>query len=466
MIKEILKKEFVLKSTEKLKTTNEAIVKNFETSPETQQFMRENEVGLSDLKEAQEEIEKAITREGFRENDKEDRKAYFPRDPIMSLIQSSLQAYCQEKQPDSIKGKSSEAQNLVNNKDIAVTNIGLDEGLIKFLTDEGDQGLFGKYEKDIRWANCVLAAGIRRWRGRHPFNAEPATPYKIGKNARVVLLSDWGSGLPRAQRLSREAIREELVDPKATHRDKHVIHLGDVYYSGWAKEYEQNFLPFWAVNENEADQITSWSLNANHDMYSGGEGYFETLLGDKRFLHQEKSSFFSLENDKWLLLGLDTGYDNNLIVEEHSLYGSQNEWAYKKLSEAANKTGILMSHHQPFSSFASGGEKLLEKLHKPLSENLVEAWFWGHEHRCTLYKEKENIKFPRCIGHGGIPFYVEDDPLPNDVSYEYRSGFRSSLEDWNYFGFVVLDFDDDKLTARYVDERGFEHFSEEIAAKR
>ncbi|HEX9930108.1 MAG TPA: hypothetical protein VGB02_16360, partial [Pyrinomonadaceae bacterium] len=176
-------------------------------------------------------------------------------------------------------------------------------------------------------------------------------------------------------------------------------------------------------------------------------------------------SFFSLENDNWMLLGLDTAYNDNRIFDAHDLYGDQNQWAYQKLTaaKAQNKKGILLSHHQPFSAFADGGEKILNKLSTSLSELLVHTWFWGHEHRCTLYNERENIKFPRCIGHGGIPFYVENKALPDGVAYEYRDGFDDFNETWNYFGFVVLDFEGSEITARYINEQGIQHHVETIS---
>jgi len=195
-------------------------------------------------------------------------------------------------------------------------------------------------------------------------------------------------------------------------------------------------------------------------MYSGGKGYFDYLLSDKRFELQENSSFFSLENDKWLLLGLDTGYHEKMF-DPHDLYGQQNMWAYKRLL-TSKKTGILLSHHQPFSAFEKKGKKILDKLQTPLQENLVRAWFWGHEHRCTFYRPMQHIEYPRCIGHGGVPFYVSNDPLPtaNGVIYEYRDGFDDLLESWNYFGFVVLDFEDDIINVRYINERGYKHKEE------
>jgi hypothetical protein len=54
---------------------------------------------------------------------------------------------------------------------------------------------------------------------------------------------------------------------------------------------------------------------------------------------------------------------------------------------------------------------------------------------------------------------VKNDPLPtaDGVIYEYRDGFDDLLESWNYFGFVVLDFDHDTIHARYINERSTPH---------
>ena len=40
--------------------------------------------------------------------------------------------------------------------------------------------------------------------------------------------------------------------------ETHAIHLGDVYYSGWAAEYDAHFLPFWPVLPEEASRHGSW----------------------------------------------------------------------------------------------------------------------------------------------------------------------------------------------------------------
>lgn len=467
MIKQLLERDFMLKSADTLRMSLEETIRSVESSLAIKELLETQELEKSDLLKAQEELLTAMQREELRPQEKEDRVSYFPRDPVMSIAQSALLRYCEMKKPDKILKKSEEIRAANAQHEIPIADRELTVDLSEFLSGSTKDRFFSDFElADIGWANCTLSAGLRSWRGRYPFNDKPATPYTIGNNARVILFSDWGSGLPRAQKVS-QAIRKELLDPAAANRDKHVIHLGDVYYSGWAKEYDANFFPFWPVKDGEETKYSSWSLNANHDMYSGGKGYFDYLLGDARFKLQENSSFFSLENDIWLLLGLDTGYHQKMF-DPHDLYGRQNEWAQERLANAKDKSGVLLSHHQPFSAFEKGGEKILEKLQNPLARGLVRAWFWGHEHRCTFYQNRENVEYPRCIGHGGIPFYVKNDPLPakDGVTYEYRDGFDDLLETWNYFGFVVLDFEGDKIHARYINERGTQHQKETITRSR
>lgn len=451
MIKQLLERGFISKGAETLSTVLDSNVSQADTSPKLQEFMREKNVEKTHLEEAHQALVEARVREQNRTPQKEDKVAFFPRDPVMSIVQSTLQEYCETRKPNHVL-KQSEAVRGAAPGEIAITDEELTEDLSEFIAPTKDK-LFDDFEKlDIGWANCTLAAGIRGWRGRYDFNPKSATPYKIGPNARVILVSDWASGLPRAKKVA-DAIRQRLAEPEATNRDKHVIHLGDVYYSGWANEYDANFLSCWPVDK--AGEISSWALNANHDMYSGGKGYFDYLLSDERFEPQEKSSFFSLENDKWLLLAMDTGYHTNWF-DPHDLYGDQDKWIANRLANT-DKTGILLSHHQPFSAFEKGGEKILAKLNGPLAAGRVRGWFWGHEHRCTFYKPMHQIQYPRCIGHGGIPFYVSDDPLPNGVVYEYRDGFDDLMETWNYFGFVVLDFENDVINVHYINERNQEH---------
>ena len=102
---------------------------------------------------------------------------------------------------------------------------------------------FGKFEKsDPRWIYAAFAMAWRKFRGRHAFNPVPASPLAIADNARLIIVGDWGTGIPRARRVAN-LIRTCLDGGRRAGLEQHVIHLGDVYYSGLKTEYEKRFSP-------------------------------------------------------------------------------------------------------------------------------------------------------------------------------------------------------------------------------
>ena len=114
-------------------------------------------------------------------------------------------------------------------------------------------------------------------------------------------------------------MQEEIAGALAEGREAHAVHLGDVYYSGLPSEDQRRFLAYWPVTAAQAASgVTSWSLNGNHDMYSGGYGYFGTLLADPRFAAQhspdgQPTSFFRLTSPSWDFVALDTSWDQNVL---------------------------------------------------------------------------------------------------------------------------------------------------------
>ena len=332
-----------------------------------------------------------------------------------------------------------------------------DRELVGVAGPEGERNLFEKFSiTDSGWACVLLAEGIRKIRGFRRFNDRPADPVKIGNRARVVLVADWATGIPRAQKVG-SAMREELFGDGGGGREQHVIHLGDVYYSGWEREYKKRFLPYWPVRENERDRVSSWCLNGNHDMYSGGFGYFDFLLADPRFARQQGSSYFSLRNDHWHILGLDTAY------KDESLHGRQPEWVESELT-SSGRAGLLLSHHQLFSAYDPVKPDLRDRVGRVLDAGRVRAWFWGHEHRCALYAPRDGVEYARCIGHGGVPVYAPSGAAPATVDYEFRDSFGGLFEHWSLFGFAVVDFEDDRMKVRYVNEDGQTHHEETLKA--
>jgi hypothetical protein len=311
--------------------------------------------------------------------------------------------------------------------------------------------VFNKFSvTDPEWVSSGLAAGVRLFRGRHDFIKE-ASVVPIADQVRIVMVGDWGSGIPRAQKVA-EHMRTFIDQGLAANREVHVVHLGDVYYSGWKREYEKRFLPFWPVKPGEAARIRSWCLNGNHDMYSGGFGYYDFLLKDPRFAAQAGASFFCLENKHWKIFGLDSSWDDG------GLKDPQAAWVRSKID--LKKKTMLLTHHQPFSSYEKPATTMAEKLLAIRSApGGVKSWFWGHEHRFMLFGSFDKVDFGRLIGHGGVPVYMTHDAgdaYPTPGTFEDRRFIKklAGLEHWAYFGFAVLDFVDDKIQVQYIDEEG------------
>lgn len=379
--------------------------------------------------------------------------AFISHDPAMSIVQSSLEKHLRE-----IAGAVIEPPRDDDRRGSARTPA-VTATTLRGMTAEkdGDRRVLGAFsETDPRWVACLVAEGIRWFRGKEDFPNKPAEPLDIAPNARVLLVGDWGSGLPRAKELA-ENVMKKWID-EAAGRERHVIHLGDIYYSGWKGECEDRFLAPWPVKPAQAGAIKSWCLNGNHDMYSGGRGFFRTVLGDARFARQQKSNRFVLRHPKWEILGLDTAYDDD------SLGHGQAAWVQERLAGAGGRKGMLLSHHQLFSAYESDSKNLGAELREPLKDGLVRAWFWGHEHRCAIYKPHMGVQYARCIGHGGVPVYQwrgDADPVKEPASYEFRSSFTTTggVERWAVFGFTVLDFQaDGTIRAYYVDASGKTHF--------
>lgn len=228
----------------------------------------------------------------------------------------------------------------------------------------------------------------------------PAQPDRLGAAFRMAVLGDWGTGLYGAPVCAR-SIAAQGDDDQVT------LHLGDVYYSGSSREIRKQFLERWPAKPG----ATRRAVLGNHEMYSGGHAYFNEVLP----AFEQASSCFALENDDWLLVGLDTSFkaarrelffapDNDLYVGEPDT--GQLAWLRTLIAGAGEKRIVLFSHHQPFSYFDRNGPTLVSRIMEYLESRRIFAWYWGHEHRCVLYDQHpEWGLFGRCVGHGGYPYY-------------------------------------------------------------
>ncbi len=254
---------------------------------------------------------------------------------------------------------------------------------------ERDEGLEVMYDEHdlLGWGKSFFT-WWRRLFGKHDWVVAPPDPQEIGDHQRIAILGDWGSGRYGAPVCSRS------IDDTNPAYDM-AVHLGDVYYSGTEKEIDRNFLALWPNTVP-----LSRACNSNHEMYTGGEAYFTKTLNI--FDQPRGSSNFALANDNWLLIGLDTAYT------DHDIEPVQLNWVRGLLEQRAGRRVVLFSHHQPFSEFEQGGDALQASLSRVCSDGDVFAWYWGHEHRCTLYDKHPTWGYGRCAGHSGFPYFRDD----------------------------------------------------------
>jgi Calcineurin-like phosphoesterase len=245
-------------------------------------------------------------------------------------------------------------------------------------------GLEAKYDEHdiIGWAGSLIT-WVRRLKP-HRWKTAPVIPDRVPDTLRVGILGDWGSGLYGAP-VCAASIQN---DPEPYDL---LVHLGDVYYSGTQREVTDRFLELWprtgAINR---------ACNSNHEMYSGGYAYFRLTL--KRFA--QPASYFALHNAHWLLVGLDSAY------QEASLAHDQVAWLQGLLANAGDRHVVLFTHHQPFSWAETVKGTLASQLAAPLTNRRIFAWYWGHEHRCVVYDAHPRWGLRgRCVGHGGYPSF-------------------------------------------------------------
>lgn len=227
----------------------------------------------------------------------------------------------------------------------------------------------------------------------------PATPETIPDDACMAVFGDWGTGLYGAPAISQSIAGLERCDI--------VLHVGDTYYSGEDNEVHDRLIADWP---KRPDGTINRALNGNHEMYSGGKGYFQALAD---FFHQP-ASCFAMQNTNWILVCLDTSY------KDFDLDAKQVAWVKQIVAAAGNRKLILFSHHQPFSQLDAQGPNLQKALADLLKAGRIHAWYWGHEHRLVIYDPHPTWGFKgRCIGHGGFPSFRDDVAQPYGDVYKF-----------------------------------------------
>ncbi|MBI3435694.1 MAG: metallophosphoesterase [Proteobacteria bacterium] len=248
-------------------------------------------------------------------------------------------------------------------------------------------GLEAKFDTSDWFGWATVAWEKLKHAKRHDMKRPPgALAEPLPEAGRIAVLGDWGTGLYGAPAIAR-SVRGD-PDPFAV-----LLHLGDVYYSGTSKEVKQRFLDLWPSRNGAVNR----ALNSNHEMYSGGDAYFDDTLP----AFGQQGSYFAMQNTHWTLIGLDVAY------RDHDIDDIQVEWLKQILAKAGERKVVLFSHHQLYSHFDSQGSKLWKhpEFGALMRSKRIFAWYWGHEHRCTIFEgpDRNFGILARCIGHGGMP---------------------------------------------------------------
>jgi hypothetical protein len=363
MIAQVLNRKFVLEQLEGVKSQ---LLEGAGGDRRGSKLQAEFEtLTQADMEYALEKVDETLTKEGANSSGQPGYEAppperrgepepapiddfsFFSRDPVVSNLQSALDQYFEEK-------AGSEVEQIVEkeladdgrrgeNGDVAVTDRTLLESEPQ--RDSDGRRLFGKFEvTDPGWISSALAMGIRKFRGKHRFPIQPSQPLEIKNNARLVLVGDWGSGIPRAQKVA-DQMQRYIDGDRRENRVVHVIHLGDVYYSGWKREYQKRFLQYWPVKPEKREEIGSWCLNGNHDMYSGGHDYFDFLLSEPRFNKQRGASYFSFYNQSWKILAVDTAWEDDDLVYHQRRHRDRKRIAYFRANAGVEPSTLDRTGH-------------------------------------------------------------------------------------------------------------------------
>lgn len=288
---------------------------------------------------------------------------------------------------------------------------------------------------------------------------------RLAANARIAIIGDWGTGQPAARAVLRQIVRQQ---PDI------VIHLGDIYYSGTAREMRQNFLEVCRDILPTGTQL--YTIPGNHDLYAGGKPFYDMLdeMG-------QPASFFALRNDNWQFLAMDSSLHDSdtftVATNVTRLDEREALWHQQKLENNQGRKSVLLSHHQLFTAYGSVGS--INKSPQPLNPLLyatfapyldkIDLWLWGHEHNLIIFEPYKGLQRGRCVGCSAIPVPQELNPYSTNLGLIDPPRFnnvRLSLDNKGVYnlGYAMIQLDGPSAQVDYYDASQEQHpvFSEMI----
>ena len=327
---------------------------------------------------------------------------------------------------------------------------------IKVGPDGGILGT-GKYQEiDPCWELVAGTVWLENLLHKHPFPPGAPDARPIPDQVTIALAGDFGTGNYGAGDSPSTKISKFIptLKPEIT------VHLGDVYYAGTSGEESSTLMTFWPRGS-----LGSFTLNSNHEMYSGGGPYFDEAVGGPVFNKlQSPYSFFALENSNWVIVGLDTAY----FADELKLYmdgtlGSNNaQVPFLQAQARKGKKMVLLTHHNGLPENGMPGAsplKLFTEITSALAGlSLPAYWYWGHQHAGVVYKPlpAQNGMLCRCLGHAALPWgFSTDLAASTQVEWFERCNAGDPDDALRVFnGFVLLKLNGPNLEETFYDETG------------
>ncbi len=315
---------------------------------------------------------------------------------------------------------------------------------------------------DAGWIRVLMTYFKFLWmRGAIPYIA-PQSPMDsrlevLPERCRIGVIGDWGTGTSIALDVLRHVARFRDQEPAVPFL---LLHLGDVYYSGLAAEYAR----FVAQCRQLFPKEPIFTLSGNHDMYSGGKPFYDTIATLNEPPCVQKTSFFCLRNRFWQFQAMDTGLHDRDAFAVHSpvtyLEPAEVKWQQQQLNDAGDRKVVLLSHHPPFSAFSSVGREgtsdvfvnaqLLSCFDGSAPEGdgtdylkKVVLWLFGHEHSTIIYEPNHGCERARCVGSSAIPAVATDNPYKEAtqaVRWHQDIQLASSNGIFSH-GYAVMDID-------------------------
>ena len=330
-----------------------------------------------------------------------------------------------------------------------------DESIVK---PDGSLIGIGKFEQlDPHWS-LALIAYLEHRHDPVRFGDTPAA-VELDRQVRLAIAGDWGTGFWRGADTpaAKVAAQMQACTPDWT------IHLGDVYYAGTADEERENLGLVWP--RGRQGQLL---LNSNHEMYSGGRPLFEGAM-PQLAPQQNRTSYWSAENQHWVVLGLDTAYhatDMFLIGDLGPNQGNpQLRWLEQLRGQIGERKLIVLSHHQPVDLTGEQTTKIYDQVTQALGR-VPEFWYWGHFHNGVVYGRLPGAFKGRCIGHGAVPYGDASElaSSPAVAWYETQNARDTECEDRVLCGFLDLTLDGPELHERLLGEDGTVRWSRGFSA--